>query len=102
VRVGTFRLLRRLAFDQVTKRELSVFQRSKRAITGSVEMIPPQLSSECLNQATEAALDAAQAVLTTSDSIREAIGESRQGGVLLDQISRFAREAPLRSLAMPS
>jgi hypothetical protein len=54
-----------------------------------------------LEKATEAVHDATEAVRTTSDSIAGAIEDSRRpGGMLINQVARFAREAPLRSLAI--
>jgi hypothetical protein len=52
-----------------------------------------------LEKATEAVHDATEAVRATSDSIAGAIEDSRPGGVL-NQVTRLAREAPLRSLAL--
>lgn len=51
-------------------------------------------------KATNAVHDAAEAVQTTAESVATAIENSRQPGGILDQLSRFAREAPLRSLAI--
>lgn len=51
-------------------------------------------------KATKAVEGAAEAVQTTTDSIAGAIEDSRQPGGVLDQLSRFIREAPLRSLAL--
>jgi hypothetical protein len=56
--------------------------------------------AKAFDKATEAALEAAEAVLSTRNSVKEAIGASQRPGGLLDQASRFAREAPLRSLAI--
>ena len=53
-----------------------------------------------LDKATESVRDAAEAVQATTESITEAIEGSRQPGGVLDQLSRFTREAPLRSLAL--
>jgi hypothetical protein len=53
-----------------------------------------------LDKATDAVLGATEAVQATSDSVAGAIGESRRPGGLLDQVTRFARETPLRSLAI--
>jgi hypothetical protein len=48
---------------------------------------------------TEAAKDAVEAVLTTTESVAAAIDDSRRPGGILNQLSRMTREAPLRSLA---
>lgn len=53
-----------------------------------------------LEQATEAVCDATDAVQTTTASIAGAIEDSRRPGGVLDQLARFTREAPLRSLAI--
>jgi hypothetical protein len=50
-------------------------------------------------KATEAAKDAVEAVLTTTESVAAAIDDSRRPGGILNQLSRMTREAPLRSLA---
>ena len=51
-------------------------------------------------KATEAVQEAAEAVRSTSQSLASAIDDSRQPGGLLDQLSRFTRDAPLRSLTV--
>lgn len=53
-----------------------------------------------LERATDAVHDAAETVQTTTDSVAAAIEYSRRRGGMLDQLSRLAREAPLRSLAI--
>ena len=53
-----------------------------------------------LDHATEAVRGATETVQTTTQSIAGAIEESRRRGGVLDQLSRFTREAPLRSLAL--
>ena len=53
-----------------------------------------------LDEATEAVHDATEAVQATSETIAGAINASRRPGGVLDQVTRFAREAPLRSLAI--
>jgi hypothetical protein len=51
-------------------------------------------------KATDAVNGAAETVQTTTESVAAAIENSRRPGGILDQLSRFAREAPLRSLAI--
>jgi hypothetical protein len=53
-----------------------------------------------LEKATEAVHDATEAVRATSNSIAGAIEDSRRPGGVLNQVTRLAREAPLRSLAL--
>ena len=53
-----------------------------------------------VDKATEAVRDTTAAVQATSESIAGAIEDSRRPGGVLDQVTRFAREAPLRSLAI--
>ena len=53
-----------------------------------------------MDKATETVRGAAEAVQSTTDSVTGAINESRRPGGVLDQLSRFTREAPLRSLAI--
>ena len=53
-----------------------------------------------LDKASEAVNDATAAVQATTESIANAIEDSRRPGGVLDQVSRFTREAPLRSLAI--
>ena len=43
---------------------------------------------------------AAETVQTATESFAAAIEDSRRPGGILDQLSRFTREAPLRSLAI--
>lgn len=57
-------------------------------------------SRTVFDKATEAVNDVAETVQVTTDSIASAIESSRRPGGVLDQISRFTREAPLRSLAI--
>ena len=57
-------------------------------------------SRAVFDKATEAVNDAAETVRATTERIASAIEGSRRPGGVLDQISRFTREAPLRSLAM--
>ena len=52
------------------------------------------------DKATEAVNGAAETVQTTTASIANAIEDSRRPGGVLDQVSRFTRDAPLRSLAI--
>jgi hypothetical protein len=52
------------------------------------------------DKATAAVNDAAETVQTTTESIASAIDNSRRPGGVLDRVSRFTREAPLRSLAI--
>jgi hypothetical protein len=52
------------------------------------------------DKATDAVSDAAETVQTTTESVAAAIESSRRPGGLLNQLSRFTREAPLRSLAI--
>ena len=51
-------------------------------------------------KATDAVNGAAETVQTTTESVAAAIENSRGPGGTLDQLSRFTREAPLRSLAI--
>lgn len=51
-------------------------------------------------RATDAVHEVAETVQTTAKSVAATIDESRQPGGILDQLSRFTREAPLRSLAI--
>jgi hypothetical protein len=51
-----------------------------------------------LNKATDAVHSAAEAVQSTTETIAEAIEDSRQPGGVLHQLTRITREAPLRSL----
>jgi ElaB/YqjD/DUF883 family membrane-anchored ribosome-binding protein len=51
-------------------------------------------------KATDAVNGAAETVQTTTESVAAAIKDSRRPGGILDQLSRFTREAPLRSLAV--
>ena len=51
-------------------------------------------------KATDAVGGAAETVQTTTESVMAAIEDSRRPGGILDQLSRFTREAPLRSLAI--
>jgi ElaB/YqjD/DUF883 family membrane-anchored ribosome-binding protein len=51
-------------------------------------------------KATDAVHDATETVQTTAESVAAAIEDSRRPGGILDQLSRFTREAPLRSLAI--
>ena len=53
-----------------------------------------------LNKATAAVRGAAETVQSTTESIAGAIEKSKRPGGVLDQVSRTAREAPLRSLAL--
>jgi hypothetical protein len=53
-----------------------------------------------LEKATDAVNGAAETVQTTTESIAAAIEDSRRPGGILDQLSRFTREAPLRSLSI--
>jgi hypothetical protein len=53
-----------------------------------------------LDKATDAVKGVAETVQSTTESIAQAIEDSRQPGGVLDQVSRTAREAPLRSLAL--
>jgi hypothetical protein len=57
-------------------------------------------SRTMFDKATEAVNDATETVQATTDSIASAIEDSRRPGGVLDQLSRFTREAPLRSLAI--
>jgi hypothetical protein len=50
-------------------------------------------------KAIDAANVAAEAVLTTTESLAAAIDNSRRPGGVLNQLSRMTRVAPLRSLA---
>jgi hypothetical protein len=50
-------------------------------------------------KATDAVQNAAEAVQTTTESVAAAIEDSKRPGGMLDQLARFVREAPLRSLA---
>jgi hypothetical protein len=52
------------------------------------------------DKATDAVLDATEAVQTTTDRIAGAIEESRQPSGVLNQLARLTREAPLGSLAV--
>ena len=49
---------------------------------------------------TEAVQGATEAVQSTTESLSGAIDDSRRPGGVLDQLSRFTREAPLRSLTL--
>lgn len=53
-----------------------------------------------LEKATDAVNGAAETVQTTTESVAAAIEDSRGPGGILDQLSRFTREAPLRSLTI--
>ena len=53
-----------------------------------------------LEKTTDAVNVAAEAVLTTTESVAAVIDDSRRPGGMLDQLSRMTREAPLRSLTM--
>lgn len=53
-----------------------------------------------LEKATDAVNGAAETVQATTESVAAAIEDSRRPGGLLDQLSRFTREAPLRSLTI--
>ena len=53
-----------------------------------------------LDKASDAVNDATKTVQATTESIANAIEDSRRPGGVLDQVSRFTREAPLRSLAI--
>ena len=53
-----------------------------------------------MDKATEAVLDTTAAVRAASESIAGAIETSKRPGGVLDQVIRFARKAPLRSLAI--
>jgi hypothetical protein len=53
-----------------------------------------------LDKTTDAVNAAAETVQTTTESVAAAIENSRRPGGALDQLSRFTREAPLRSLAI--
>ena len=57
-------------------------------------------SQTMFDKATEAVNDATETVQTTTESIASAIEDSRRPGGVLNQLSRFTREAPLRSLAI--
>jgi hypothetical protein len=49
---------------------------------------------------TAAVNDASEAVERTTENIRASIRDSQRPGGVLDQLTRFTREAPLRSLAI--
>ena len=51
-------------------------------------------------KAADAVHEAAETVQTTTESVAAAIEDSRRPGGMLDQLARFARGAPLRSLAI--
>jgi hypothetical protein len=53
-----------------------------------------------LDKAAEVVQGAAKAVEATTGSVARAIQDARRPGGVLDQLSRVAREAPLRSLAV--
>ena len=53
-----------------------------------------------LEKATDAVRDVTDAVQATTDSISAAIEDSREPGGLLNQMARFTREAPLRSVGI--
>jgi hypothetical protein len=53
-----------------------------------------------LDRATDAVRGAAETVQSTTESIAAAIEDSRQPRSVLDRVSRVARDAPLRSLAL--
>jgi hypothetical protein len=57
-------------------------------------------SRSVLDRATGAVQDAAEAVQATTESIANAIEDSRRPGGVLDQMTRITRESPLRSLAL--
>jgi methyl-accepting chemotaxis protein len=57
-------------------------------------------SRTVFDKATEAVHGAAETVQATTESIASAIEDSRRPGGVLDQVSRFTRQAPLRSLAI--
>ena len=52
-----------------------------------------------VDKATDAVRNAADAVQRRTESVAAAIDDSRRPGGVLDQLSRFTREAPLRALA---
>ena len=53
-----------------------------------------------LDKVTGAVQDTADAVQKTTESIANAIEDSRRPGGVLDQLTRITRESPLRSLAL--
>jgi hypothetical protein len=53
-----------------------------------------------LEKATDAVNGAAETVQTATESVAAAMEDSRRPGGILDQLSRFTREAPLRSLVI--
>lgn len=57
-------------------------------------------SRSVLDRATGAVQDAAEAVQATTESIANAIEDSRRPGGVLDQMTRITRESRLRSLAL--
>ena len=57
-------------------------------------------SKTMFDKATAAVHGAAESVQATTESIASAIEDSRRPGGVLDQVNRFTREAPLRSLAI--
>jgi hypothetical protein len=63
-------------------------------------MAADQDPKTALDKATDAVHSAAEVVQSTTDSIAEAIEDSRQPGSVLNQVTRRVREAPLRSLGL--
>jgi hypothetical protein len=53
-----------------------------------------------LEKTTDAVNGAAETVQTTTERVATAIEDSRRPGGILDQLSRFTREAPLRWLTI--
>lgn len=53
-----------------------------------------------LDHAIDVVREAEETVQTTSESIAGALQKGRRGSGVLDQLSRFTRDAPLRSLAL--
>jgi hypothetical protein len=53
-----------------------------------------------LDKATNAVHGAAETVRSTTESIADAIEDSRRPGGVLDQAARTTRESPLRALAL--
>jgi len=57
-------------------------------------------SRTVLDKATNAVRGAAETVQSTTESIADAIEDSRRPGGVLDQLARSTRESPLRALAL--
>jgi hypothetical protein len=64
------------------------------------QMVATNDPRSVLDKATDAVNSAAEAVQSTTESIAGAIEDSKRRGGVLDQVTRIARESPLRALAL--